>query len=171
MQKVTRPARKGERPKARRGGKPAGGASGDGAEHRDTLTEYVAKKALKWTRQREVILDVFLEAHAHLTCEEISARVARRDRSIGLATVYRTLRLFVEAGIANERKFQDGLTRYEVQQPHHDHLICVRCGGIVEFESDAIERLQDDIASKHGYRLLTHRHELYGTCGDCSGAG
>lgn len=136
--------------------------------HRDALTEYVAKKALKWTRQREVILDVFLEAHAHLTCEEISARVSRKDGTIGLATVYRTLRLFVEAGIASERKFQDGLTRYEVHQAHHDHLICVRCGGIVEFESDAIERLQDEIASRHGYRLLTHRHELYGTCRDCS---
>jgi Fur family ferric uptake transcriptional regulator len=142
-------------------------AAASDAEHRDTLTSYVAKKALKWTRQRETILEVFLDAHAHLTCEEIHARVARKDPSIGLATVYRTLRLFVEAAIASERKFQDGLTRYEVQQPHHDHLICVRCGGIVEFESDAIERLQDDIARQRGFRLLSHRHELYGTCADC----
>ena len=69
--------------------------------HRDALTEYVAKKALKWTRQREVILDVFLEAHAHLTCEEISARVSRKDASIGLATVYRTLRQLEKAGMVS----------------------------------------------------------------------
>ena len=91
----------------------------------------------------------------------------KADSSIGLATVYRTLRLFVEAGIASERRFQEGVTRYEPQQPHHDHLICVRCGRIVEFENDAIERLQDEIAAHHGFTLLSHRHELYGACEAC----
>jgi Fur family ferric uptake transcriptional regulator len=136
--------------------------------HRDTLASYVAHKALKWTRQREVILDTFLSSQEHLTCEEIHARVVQADRSIGLATVYRTLRLFVEAGIASERRFQEGVTRYEPQQPHHDHLICVRCGKIVEFESDEIEELQDGIARSHGFTLLSHRHELYGACPECA---
>lgn len=138
--------------------------------HRDVLATHIAKKALKWTRQREVILEAFLSSREHLTCEEIHARVARKDRSIGLATVYRTLRLFAEAGIAAERRFNDGVTRYEPSQEHHDHLICVRCGEIVEFESDEIEALQDDVARRHGFRLLSHRHELYGACGPCSKA-
>ena len=143
-------------------------AAGPDETHRDTLASYVAQKALKWTRQREVILDTFLRSQEHLTCEEIHARVVKADASIGLATVYRTLRLFVEAGIASERRFQEGVTRYEPQQPHHDHLICVRCGRIVEFESDAIEDLQDEIARSHGFRLLSHRHELYGACPGCT---
>ncbi len=134
---------------------------------RAELSSYVARKALKWTRQRQVILDVFLDSGEHLTSEEIHAMVVRQDPTIGLATVYRTLRLFVEAGIASERRFQDGVTRYEVRHEHHDHLICVRCGRIVEFESDAIESLQDTIAEEHGFSLLSHRHELYGACGSC----
>jgi Fur family transcriptional regulator, ferric uptake regulator len=141
-------------------------AEGAGA-HRDTLASYVARKALKWTRQREVILETFLGSHEHLTCEDIHARVVKADPTIGLATVYRTLRLFVEAGIASERRFQEGVTRYEPQQPHHDHLICVRCGSIVEFESDPIEELQEEVARAHGFRLLSHRHELYGACPRC----
>ena len=137
-------------------------------EHRATLTTYLARKSLKWTRQREHILDVFLASGDHLTCEEIHARVVKIDPTVGLATVYRTLRLFAEADIASERKFQDGVTRYEPAQAHHDHLICVRCGKIVEFEDDEIERLQETVAAKHGFALMSHRHELYGSCGDCA---
>ena len=156
-------------PKTRRASSAAAAPLAAG-EHRDTLASYVARKALKWTRQREVILDTFLGSREHLTCEDIHARVVKVDPSIGLATVYRTLRLFVEAGIASERRFQEGVTRYEPQQPHHDHLICVRCGNILEFESDAIEELQEQVARKHGFRLLSHRHELYGACASCKDA-
>jgi Fur family ferric uptake transcriptional regulator len=136
--------------------------------HRATLASYLARKSLKWTRQREHILDLFLRSGEHLTCEEIHARVVRRDPSVGLATVYRTLRLFVEADIAAERRFNDGVTRYEPAQAHHDHMLCVRCGRIVEFENDDIERLQESIATRHGFRLMSHRHELYGSCSSCS---
>lgn len=136
-------------------------------DHRDTLATYVARKALKWTRQRETILESFLASNEHLTCEEIHSRVVREDPSIGLATVYRTLRLFVESGIASERRFQEGVTRYEPHQAHHDHLICVRCGRIVEFESDEIEQLQEEVARSRGFQLLSHRHELYGACASC----
>jgi len=160
-----KPAR---RAKARREAAPDAPAHEAPEGHRATLTTYLARKSLKWTRQREHILDVFLESGEHLTCEEIHARVVKRDPSVGLATVYRTLRLFVEADIAAERRFNDGVTRYEAAQAHHDHLICVRCGRIVEFENDDIERLQEAVAERHGFRLMSHRHELYGACPSCS---
>jgi Fur family ferric uptake transcriptional regulator len=128
----------------------------------------VKARALKWTRQREAILEAFLTRTGHFTNDEIRAAAARIDPTVGLATVYRTLRLFADAGIATERRFQDGLTRYEVRQPHHDHLICVDCGTIVEFEHDEIERLQEDVARDHGFRLRSHRHELYGSCSKCT---
>jgi Fur family ferric uptake transcriptional regulator len=114
------------------------------------------------------VLSAFLASTEHLTSEELHRRVAKKDRALGLSTVYRTLRLFVEAGIASERHFQDGLARYEPVRPHHDHLICLACGEIVEFEDDEVERLQEKIARARGYRLVSHRHEMYGTCPACS---
>jgi Fur family ferric uptake transcriptional regulator len=86
---------------------------------------------------------------------------------VGFSTVYRSLRLFVEAGVASQRNFRDGVTRYEVRQPHHDHLVCMGCGKILEFGNEAIERLQEEIARQHGFRLASHRHELYGFCEGC----
>ena len=136
--------------------------------HRDALETYLQLKGLKWTRQRESILEVFLDTGDHLTSEEIYRKVARRNPKIGFSTVYRTLRLFVDASIASERHFRDGLTRYEVQQPdHHDHLVCLTCGKIVEFENEKIETLQEQVAQSSGFELVSHRHELYGTCRDC----
>ncbi|MGD8375979.1 MAG: transcriptional repressor [Acidobacteriota bacterium] len=137
------------------------------AAHREALRDYLGRRTLKWTRQREAILDIFLRTRGHLTAEEVYGRVSEREPRIGFSTVYRTLRLFVEAGVASERHFHDGVTRYEVRQPHHDHLVCVNCGKILEFERADIERLQEEVARTHGFRLLSHRHELYGTCADC----
>jgi len=142
-------------------------ASRSRSHHRESLAEHVRREGLRWTRQRETILDVFLETDEHLTSEELHARVARVDPSVSLSTVYRTLKVFVDAGIASERRFHDGLTRFEVRQPHHDHLICIRCGKIVEFENDEIERLQETIAARHGFALTSHRHDLYGECPTC----
>ena len=146
---------------ARRGGGPAHSA------HRDALKEYLARRGLKWTRQREAILEIFLRIQGHFTAEEVHARVDRLDAKIGYSTVYRTLRLFVEANVASERHFRDGLTRYEVRRPHHDHLVCVQCGRILEFERADIEALQEEVAAEHGFTLQSHRHELYGTCREC----
>ena len=134
---------------------------------RESLADHLEQKGLKWTRQRETIFDVFVGTKEHLTSEEVYQRVARRHPRIGFSTVYRTLRLFVEANIASERHFQDGVARYEVRQPHHDHLVCLVCGKILEFEHDEIERLQEEVARAHGFELTSHRHELYGTCRDC----
>jgi Fur family ferric uptake transcriptional regulator len=139
----------------------------DPSTHRKTLAEHVEGEGLKWTRQRQAVLDAFLRSRGHLTVEDIHRNVARTQPRISLATVYRTMKLFAEAGIASERHFQDGITRFEVRQPHHDHLICQGCGRIVEFESDEIERLQEEVAREHGFSLRSHRHELYGECRSC----
>jgi Fur family transcriptional regulator, ferric uptake regulator len=137
--------------------------------HRESLQAYVQRKGLKWTVQREAILDTFLASEGHLTSEEIYRQVADAHPGIGFSTVYRTLRLFVDAKIASQRNFQGGVTRYEVRQPHHDHLVCLRCSTILEFERDDIEALQEQVAREHGFELHSHRHELYGLCRDCRG--
>lgn len=137
------------------------------AAHREALRDYLRHKALKWTSQREAILEVFLSTNGHLTGEEIYRQVGALHPGVGFSTVYRTLRLFVEAGVASERNFRDGVTRYEVRQPHHDHLVCLGCRCILDFGNDVIESLQEEVARQHGFRLVSHRHELYGYCRDC----
>lgn len=141
------------------------------AERKKVFREYLAKQGLKTTRQREIILDEFLAAGAHLSTEELYLRLRKKHPGIGYATVYRTLKLFAECGIAEERHFGDGQTRYESTsaEAHHDHLICTACGAILEFENPHIEALQEEVASAHGFRILSHRLELYGRCGKCAG--
>lgn len=138
-------------------------------EH-SALNRYLEKHGLKQTRQREAILDVFLEATGHLTSEELFQRVRERFPNIGFTTVYRTMKLLCDAGLAHERHFDGGTTRYEIPHEHHDHLVCVRCGKIIEFECAMIERAQDEIAERYHFQVLRHRHELYGHCSDCADA-
>ncbi len=134
---------------------------------RQALARYLEDHNLKHTTQRDGVLEAFLEATGHITSEEIYQRVKKKYPQIGYTTVYRTMKLLCEAGLANERHFEDGVTRYEIQQEHHDHLVCVRCGKIIEFECSMIESAQDDIADRYGFRVLRHRHELYGHCSNC----
>ncbi|MCC7538680.1 MAG: transcriptional repressor [Deltaproteobacteria bacterium] len=144
-----------------------GETSDDDVQRR--LSEYISKKGLRQTPQRRLIVDVFLHAGRHLATEELLAEVRKRNPAIGYATVYRTLRLLAESGIAEERHFGDSVTRYErADTEHHDHLICTECGTITEFEEPRIERLQDAVADKHGWTLETHRLELYGICPECT---
>ena len=131
------------------------------------LAAYLEDHHLKHTKQREAILDVFLEVKAHITSEDLYQKVREGHPNIGFTTVYRTMKLLCDAGLAHERHFEDGVTRYEVEHEHHDHLVCMRCGKIVEFECSMIEAAQEDIVKVHGFRLLRHRHELYGHCPDC----
>ena len=131
------------------------------------LASYLEDHNLKHTKQREAILEVFLEVEGHITGEELHRRVRRKFPQIGYTTVYRTMKLLCEAGLASERHFDDGVTRFEIQHEHHDHLVCVRCGKIVEFECSMIESAQEKIVKTHGFRLLRHRHELYGHCPSC----
>lgn len=134
---------------------------------REALARYLEAHNLKRTRQRDVILDAFLAAKGHVSSEDLYQTIRKKNPRIGYTTVYRTMKLFVEAGLAEERHFDDGVARYEVEQDHHDHLVCTRCGKIVEFESDLIEKTQTEIAAKYGFRIVRHRHELYGHCSTC----
>ena len=139
-------------------------------EHfRDPLQQYMAKKGLRSTDQRRLIVETFFNSPNHVSIEELLAVVRVHDARVGYATVYRTLKLLAECGVAYERRFGDGLTRYELADDtsHHDHLICVECGAITEFEEPQIETLQESIAAKYGYELRSHKHEMYGTCPDC----
>lgn len=133
--------------------------------------EFIAQKGLKTTRQRDIILDSFLSAERHISIEELYLSLRAKHPSIGYATVYRTLKLFAESGIAREIQFGDGQTRYEhaAEGEHHDHLVCTRCKAIIEFENETIEQLQQDVAKSHGFRIENHKLELYGICSNCQG--
>lgn len=135
----------------------------------EQLSEFLAGQGLKSTRQRNRILSVFVSAGRHLSAEELTLLVKKTDAGIGYATVYRTMKLLAEAGLAHERRFEDGITRFEYNaaEGHHDHLICTRCGRIIEFENEKIEELQRGVAKKNRFQVHSHRLELYGFCADC----
>lgn len=131
------------------------------------LRDHLAKHQLKLTRQREQILSAFLKME-HITAEQMYRLLAKRDPHIGLATIYRTLNLFCEAGLAQARHF-GSQTQYDnvSHKGHHDHLICTGCGKIVEFQNCDIERLQEEVARRNGFTIQTHKLELYGLCATC----
>lgn len=131
------------------------------------LSAHLDQKGLKHTRQREAILEAFVESTGHVTSEQLYEKVRAQNPEIGAATVYRTLKLFCEAGVAQQRNFRDGVTLYEHEVQHHDHLICVSCGEIIEFECEFIEAEQRKIAGRYGYSLTSHQHHLYGRCAKC----
>lgn len=135
--------------------------------------DFAAAKGLKSTRQRDIILDCFLSCHQHISAEDLYLKLKGNSTGIGFATVYRTLKLFAESGIAREIQFGDGQTRYEHLHAgeHHDHLVCTRCGAIVEFENETIEQLQSEVARLHGFTIKNHKLELYGFCALCKGLG
>ena len=131
---------------------------------------FASSKGLKSTRQRDTILDCFLSCDQHLSTEELYLKLKESMPGIGFATVYRTLKLFAESGIAREIQFGDGQTRYEHLHAgeHHDHLVCTRCGAIMEFENETIEKLQAEVARNHGFTIVNHKLELYGICAKCN---
>ena len=141
----------------------------DLARFRALLSTHMAKKGLRSTDQRRLIVETFFKSPNHVSIEELLAQVRSQDPKVGYATVYRTLKLLTECGVAFERRFGDGLARYELadEASHHDHLICIDCGTIVEFEEERIEALQEVVAEKYGYELRSHKHEMYGVCPDC----
>jgi Fur family ferric uptake transcriptional regulator len=139
------------------------------AAAKEKLAVYIASHRLKATRQRDIIVDAFFSVPGHLGIEELVRRARGIDRSIGAATVYRTMKILTDAGIASVRHFEGGQTRYEAafDRHHHDHLICVSCGDIFEFENERIEELQDRVAAEHGFVVTQHKLELYGYCQAC----
>lgn len=129
---------------------------------RDRIEKLCTEKGLKMTAQRRVIARVLSEATDHPDVEELYRRASEIDKAISIATVYRTVRLFEEAHILERHDFRDGRSRYEeATEIHHDHLIDIETGDVVEFQSEEIERLQREIAKKLGYDLVDHRLELY----------
>ena len=147
-----------------------GRAEAPNLEHfRALLHEHMVKRGLRSTDQRKLIVESFFQAPNHVSIEELLSQVRAQDPKVGYATVYRTLKLLTECGVAFERKFGDGLTRYELadDHSHHDHLICIDCGKIIEFEEPQIEELQERIAKRHGFTVSSHKHEMYGSCADC----
>ena len=127
------------------------------------LEELCSRMGLRMTDQRRVIAQVLSQSADHPDVEEVHRRAAAIDERISIATVYRTVRLFEDAGILERHDFRDGRSRYEqVSEEHHDHLIDINSGEIIEFRNEDIERLQEIVARELGYRLVDHRLELYG---------
>ena len=135
----------------------------------EVFSGYLSANRLKITPQRRLILDIFLAEPGHVSSEELYAKIKRRDASIGQATVYRTLKLLAECGLAQAVSFADGITRYEPHfgVEHHDHLICEACGRTIEIVDPVIERRQEELAGRYGFSLARHKMELYGTCPEC----
>lgn len=127
------------------------------------LERLCRENGMRMTGQRRIIARVLSEANDHPDVEEVHKRASAQDKNISLSTVYRTVRLFEEAGILERHEFGDGRARYEqVASEHHDHLIDMRTGKVIEFRNEQVERLQEAIARELGYKLIDHRLELYG---------
>ena len=129
----------------------------------DTILQRCERKGLRMTSQRKIIAQVLENAADHPDVEELYKRTSKIDPTISIATVYRTVKLFDEAGILDKLEFGDGRARYEdAEREHHDHLIDINSGRVIEFMDSDIEKLQEKIAQKLGYRLMGHKLELYG---------
>jgi Fur family ferric uptake transcriptional regulator len=133
------------------------------------FNRHLKRVGLKHTGQRDAILRSFLETHDHLSTEELHQLVKQRDPGIGFTTVYRTLKLLTECGLASEVAFHDGVTRYEHQfnRRSHHHMVCTECGSSVEFFSPEIEKMEKELGRKHRYLTTGHTFQVYGLCADC----
>jgi Fur family ferric uptake transcriptional regulator len=138
-------------------------------EEQEVFLQHIQKKGLKRTTQRDLILDIFLRTEAHLSSEDLYQLVKREDPNIGQTTVYRTLKLLAEAGLAREVRFGDGVTHYEhnYKHQHHDHMICSQCGRVIEFFSAELEAIQDAMAAKHRFQITQHLLRIIGVCAEC----
>jgi len=136
---------------------------------KESFQHYLSETGLKSTLQRNLILNAFLLVGRHVRVDEFCQLLRAEHRHIGHATVYRTLKLFVESGIARELHFGDGFTRYErvTEGKQHDHLVCNVCEEITEFDTATLEQLKDEIASDHGFQVETLKLELRGVCKKC----
>ena len=133
------------------------------------LIEYLGAHGYRQSTRRNRIAETFLSLEGHISAEELLARVREKDPRVGLTTVYRTLKLLTRCGLAVERKFNRQISVFEPipQGKHHDHLICIGCGTIMEFENQAIETLQESVAREMNFQITRHILELYGYCRKC----
>jgi Fur family ferric uptake transcriptional regulator len=138
-------------------------------EAEEKFNNHLKRVGLKHTGQRDAILRTFLETRDHLSTEELHHLVQRTDPRIGFTTVYRTLKLLAECGLASGVAFQDGVTRYEHQynRRSHHHMVCTECGSSVEFFSPEIEKVEKEIGHKHHFVTTRHTFQVYGICDQC----
>ena len=137
-------------------------------EKEAAFADFIKRKGLKTTRQRNTIVSTFFRMRGHISVEELLNQVKKANPRIGYATVYRTLHLLVESNLVEERRFGDGMARYEGHSDveHHDHMICLECGEISEFFNPRLEALQEKLAEENNFKIYRHRLELYGACQD-----
>jgi Fur family ferric uptake transcriptional regulator len=142
---------------------------GEMTKEKEIFFEHLRGAGFKKTAQRELILDVFLKTEGHLSAEDLYRLVKEEDPSVGYTTVYRTLKLLHECGLAREERLGDGRKRYEHEynHQHHDHLICTECGNLIEFYSEIIEKKQDEIAAQYGFEPTRHSLRIFGVCANC----
>lgn len=143
------------------------------AKEKSLFAEYLSRHGLRTTGQREIILNEFLRREGHLSAEELTVAVKKKDKAIGQATVYRVLKILVESGIAREVRLGDGIVRYEhnVGHEHHDHLTCEGCGKTMEIVDQQIEELQKKLAADHKFVITRHVMNIYGICEECREKG
>lgn len=142
---------------------------GEGSPLLEEFRRYLREHSLPVTTQREQVAEVVLESAGHLSVDDIEQRLREQHLHIGKATVYRTLDILARSGMITERDFGEGFRRYErvPGHPHHEHLICVRCGKVIEFTNDRLERLKALVAEEYGFLHHHHRLEIYGVCREC----
>ncbi len=138
----------------------------------DPLQEFYRRRfqmGLRSSCKRSLVVEYFIEKDRHYTVEELYDEVKKVNPKVSLSTVYRTLKLLSDCGLASACNFGDGVIRFEPVHTaqHHDHLICVKCGRIIEFKNDRIEKIQKDVAKKYTFSISSHRMELYGLCDGC----
>lgn len=136
----------------------------------EELKKIVKQKGLKYTEQREIVLNILIHAEDHLTAEEVYNEIKSQDKNsnIGIATVYRALSFLEEVDLITSINFGTDGKKYESNaKSHHDHLICTECGKIIEFLDDEIEKRQERIAKKNKFKITSHSMQLYGVCSDC----
>ena len=134
----------------------------------DIFKDFLKQKELRWTPQRKSILKVFLELEGHVPIDDLHKKIHSEDQTIGIATVYRTMKLLMDAGLAEMHTFNEKTTYERLYQVrHHDHLICKACSKTVEFEHPLIEKYQEEVCERHGFTLKSHRMELFGICNEC----
>lgn len=143
--------------------------SADVALSLDAFREFLRGRGLPVTTQREQVAEVLFAAGGHVSVDDVEQLLGVRDLHVGKATIYRTLDLLSESGMIIQRDFGEGFRRYErvPGHPHHEHLICLRCGKVVEFQNNRLERLKTLIADEYGFQHSHHRLEIYGACREC----
>ncbi len=139
------------------------------APEMQVFMEYLQERKLKLTPHRQLILDTFLIHEGHRSVEDIYRVVREQDPRVGYTTVYRTMKILADCGLAREIDLADGITRYEhlYNHEHHDHMICMQCGKSIEFYSPEIETLQDEASALLGFKVLDHKLQIYGLCSEC----